>query len=290
MINKKLIILIPYFGPWPFWIDLFLRSCEKNNKVTWHLFGDHGFNNLLPENVIFHKQTFKEYCFNVSKTLVISFNPSNPYKLCDLKPALGAVHKELLKNYEYWAFSDLDLIYGDLLSYFKNDLGRFDLISTHATRVSGHLCLLKNNDYVITAFKEVDNWKSLLENPEHIFFDEKKFSKRVLPHKSWPKWFRRLVYYNDPIRWRSRFNEDYTTPRSISRYQWINGNDNLPEQWYWKDGVIQNNQTGNRSYPYFHFFEWKLEDWKTITPVLSELCPANKASKMILTVDKFECD
>ncbi len=39
---------------------------------------------------------------------------------------------------------------------------------------------------------------------------------------------------------------------------------------------------------YLHFFEWKLEDWKTITPTLSELCPANKASKMRLTVDKFE--
>ena len=63
-------------------------------------------------------------------------------------------------------FSDIDLVYGQLRGYFSEErLARYDLLSTHARRVSGHLCLLRNNERMRQAFMRVHGWQACFEDP-----------------------------------------------------------------------------------------------------------------------------
>src|SRR5690554_4211993 len=118
MQQPSIILLIPYFGKWPAWFDFFLLSCEYNPTVQWKFYTDCHVPDVAPRNVRFQYITFAEYKEKVSLELDISFNPQNPYKLCDLKPALGFIHEEDVEGYDFWGFSDIDLVYGDLRRYF----------------------------------------------------------------------------------------------------------------------------------------------------------------------------
>ena len=100
-----------------------------------------------------------DYYQLVSDRLNIDFKPSSPYKLCDLKPALGYIHADRIKGFDFWAFGDIDLVYGNLRQYFNEArLKRYHLLSTHERRVSGHLCLIRNTERERRLFMRIDNW------------------------------------------------------------------------------------------------------------------------------------
>lgn len=116
----KVAIIIPYFGEFPVWMDLFLASCYWNNRISnnilvdWFIITDNAISFKVYPNTYFIQKTYQEYCEQVSKMLAIDFHPSSPYKLCDLKPFYGFIHKKDLNDYTHWGFGDLDLCYGDL--------------------------------------------------------------------------------------------------------------------------------------------------------------------------------
>lgn len=117
-VSPSICFVIPYFGRWPFWMPLFLESCRLNSDIDWLLFSDCGEPEHLPPNVRIEPIDYASYCAWVSQRLGIPFAPANPYKLCDLKPALGYIHEDRLRGYDFWAFGDLDVLYGRLREYF----------------------------------------------------------------------------------------------------------------------------------------------------------------------------
>lgn len=258
----EITVLIPWFGEWPFWLPFYLESCRANPRVRWVLYTDSPVPEDCPENVHIRQMSFDDYKRLVSQRLGIAFNPRSPYKLCDLKPALGYLHADELGDSRFFAFSDIDLVYGDLLGYFGELMQRYDCISTHANRISGHFCLLRNKPRMRRAFMRIPEWRGLLEDPEHRFMDEAHFTKVFRRGKNLPAVVRWSLSLFDSYRRRAFFREEYTTPRSESRVRWLNGNDNLPRAWYWQKGRVVTSQTGARQFPYFHFFAWKLGDWR----------------------------
>src|SRR5688572_32692553 len=71
--------------------------------------------------------------------------------LCDLKPAYGMVFAEFTQGYEYWAFGDEDVLYGDLDGMLAPELNAApDMVipGTSSARmegnVQGHLTVLRN--------------------------------------------------------------------------------------------------------------------------------------------------
>lgn len=260
MRDPKILFLIPYFGRWPFWMPFFLRSCAANPDIDWLFFTDCGVPPDAPDNVHFEACSFADYCRQVSVRLGIDFRPQSPYKLCDLKPALGEVHAEHLAGYDFWGFSDIDLIYGDLRAYFSAErLARVDLLSTHARRISGHLCLLRNSVRMRQAFMSVPNWRTLLADNAHSAFDEGAFSRLFIRHKGWPAPLRRLVDACNPWRRRSEFVEAFSTPNG--RVAWHDGSLRFPERWIWRSGRLYNDRDAERTFPYFHFIGWKCDAW-----------------------------
>lgn len=252
----RLRILIPYFGRWPFWMPLFLRSCEINPDISWLLFSDCGKPSRCPGNVQIYETSFQDYCAKVSARLNIKFSPTEPYKLCDLKPALGEVHEEELVGYSHWAFGDIDLVYGQLSDYIASrGPERFDVFSMHARRLSGHLTVLKNTPDITRAYRRVPGWDDALTSPEHLAFDEKAFSKVFLRHKNSPAWVRKIAAWFDPWLTRADFSEAYTTPNA--KIPWRDGRFVFPVQWYWQGGQLWNDLDQQFRYPYLHFMNWK---------------------------------
>jgi len=66
---KKIRIIIPYFGKWPLWIDLFLESCRFNPTVDWLIFTDCPMPGNRPENVAFESIAFEGYAQLLNKRL-----------------------------------------------------------------------------------------------------------------------------------------------------------------------------------------------------------------------------
>lgn len=259
---KSIVILVPYFGVWPFWFDLFLASCARNPTINWLFFTDCGVPAGAPANVAFRQLAFADYKRCVSAFLGIDFDPADPYKLCDLRPAFGFLHRREIERFDFWGFGDIDVIYGDLRAYFHEQrLANHQLLSCHARRISGHLTLIANTEVMRDAFRAVPDWRELMAG-RHVAFDERRFSRVFLRHRSWPKWLRDWVYRNDPHMRNVEFNETYSTgPCNVP---WIDGTLNYPQAWYWRGGKLTNDLTGAREFPYFHFVQWKQLDWRGV--------------------------
>jgi hypothetical protein len=254
--QHRICFLIPYFGKLPFWMPFFLASCKCNPSIDWIIFTDQSYQHYIPTNVKFVYKTFEEYNQLISNKLGIQFHPKNPYKLCDIKPALGYIHQDAIEEYDYWGFSDIDLIYGELRAYFTNDrLEAFELHSTHATRIAGHMCLIRNSSKMNKSFMRVKNWRVIFEDQAHHAFDEKAYSKLFLKHKNSPKWIQKIARIMNPWLRMADFTEAYSTPNA--RIPWVDGSIKYPTMWYWFNGKLTNNLTSERSFPYFHFLVWK---------------------------------
>ena len=257
---KRIRILVSYFGRWPSWMPLFLKSCERNADIDWLFHTDCGPAEGAPDNVRFCQISFADYCKLVEERLQIPFSPASAYKLCDLKPLLGYIHETDLEGYDFWGFGDLDLVYGNLRHFFTDQLlSDCDLVSTHGRRVSGHLCLLRNTPAMRQAFMQVPGWKEILAAREHLSFDESAFSRLFVKRKNWPDWARSIyARLFSQAGMRACFTEQYTTPNG--HIAWHDNGFEFPGAWYWSDGTVTNNQDGDREFPYFHFMFWK-RDW-----------------------------
>lgn len=261
MSSPSIVLLIPYFGKWPVWFSFFLMSCRYNRSIQWVFYTDCGIPENVPENVFFNETTFSGYKNYVSDKLKINFNPESPYKLCDLKPALGYIHEKDIKGYDFWGFSDIDLVYGDLRSYFSLErLMRYDLLSTHARRISGHFCLMRNTKKMRESFKLIKNWQELLADNTHHALDEGAYSRIFIRHKNFPTWLSGFLSRFNSWRTASEFSEAFTTPNG--RVQWIDNSYKFPTEWRWSKGRLINNLTGSKEFPYFHFIAWKNEFYK----------------------------
>lgn len=249
-------IVIPYFGKWPNWMDFFLVSCEANPTIDWFLLGDHQPAAALPPNVSFRAISWQDYKDHVSQKLGIHFSAENPYKLCDLKPAFGRIHDDILSGYDFFGFGDVDIIYGDIRNFYTPKLlYKFKLLSTHYYGVSGHLCLIRNEAPWVDAFKRVPGWQSVFEDTKNHVFDEWAFSKVFLRGGGQPK----------PLRWlRNRYNifhrlayfkEQHVTP--VGFYVEPRDQQAPPERYRWIKGKLCSAYSDNTEYIYLHFMNWK---------------------------------
>jgi hypothetical protein len=253
--RPRICILIPYFGRWPFWMPFFLESCRRNPDIDWLLFSDCGIPENLPENVRINAIRYEDYCALVARRLKIPFMPENPYKLCDIRPALGHIHADCLKNHDFWGWGDIDVVYGQLREYFTDQrLARYDLVSCHARRVSGHLALIRNTPRMCQAFRRIPDWRQRFSG-SHQALDEGAFSRIFLWRKNFPEPLFKLVGLFNPWRRKSDFREAYSTPNA--GLAWTNGSRNFPANWFWREGHLSNDKDIGREFPYFHFMSWK---------------------------------
>lgn len=96
---------------------ILLQSCSHNTLFQWLIFGSSPSITPTPDNVQFVPIDQPALEQLVSETLAVPWKMARGYKLVDLKPAYGHIFSEWLQGYDFWGYTDMDVIYGRLTDF-----------------------------------------------------------------------------------------------------------------------------------------------------------------------------
>ncbi|WP_341461809.1 DUF6625 family protein [Megamonas funiformis] len=169
---KKIVFICPYFGAFPDYFNLTLKSIEYNKTIDWLIITDIKEKYDYPDNVKVINMSFTELRKKVQSCFDFKIYLGKPYKLCDYKCAYGLIFEEYIKNYDFWGHCDLDCIYGDLRKFLPENI----LKENERIYCLGHMSLYKNNDKVNNIFKnkidEETDYKNIFTKERPFSFDE----------------------------------------------------------------------------------------------------------------------
>lgn len=137
---KRIAFIIPYFGKFNNYFNLWLESCRNNPTVDWFILTDNKDNFDFPENVHKIATTLEQVRQHFSSVFGFEVALAKPYKLCDMKPSYVYVFQDLVKDYDFCGWCDVDLIWGNIRSFLADEvLDNYDMISRW-----GHCTLIRN--------------------------------------------------------------------------------------------------------------------------------------------------
>lgn len=169
---KSINMIIPYFGEFPNYFQLFLNSCKMNPTIDWTIITDNKEKYEYPDNVKKIKMTFSELRAKVQEKFDFHVALDKPYKLCDLRPAYGYIFPQLVQGYDYWGYCDLDVIYGDIRKFLTADVLTYPKVFQ-----LGHFTLIRNEERYNTLFmNQLDGeeyYRKVFQSPESYNFDER---------------------------------------------------------------------------------------------------------------------
>lgn len=146
----RVCIVTVYFGKLPVYFPLWVCSVKYNSSIDFIVYTDDDFDGSLPPNLQIKRLTLSGLKQRATAKLGLNVCLDRPYKCCDFKPVYGLIFEDDLKEYDYWGHCDIDLIFGDLKSFFlKNRLEKYDRFLT-----LGHLSLYRNTKEVNMRYEE----------------------------------------------------------------------------------------------------------------------------------------
>ena len=118
LVTMRLVVFTVFFGDWPPWMPLTLRSMELNANVSFVVIGNAPPPAVLPSNVAFETIDWLE----MQRRLSLLLTPANAssvrytfhYKANDIKPLAPRLYPRRTLGMDWWAWADLDVIFGDL--------------------------------------------------------------------------------------------------------------------------------------------------------------------------------
>lgn len=163
-----------YFGPFPWYFEYYLHSCASNPSIDFYIVTDNiNLTHTLPGNVRILNETLSSFAILAKERLGVDIDLNEPYKLNDFKPAYGVIFADLLNDYKFWGFTDIDLIYGDIRYFFSDEiLAEFDIFSVRPEYLSGFFSLFRNRHDVNYFFTKSKDYPHIYANPEYLSFDE----------------------------------------------------------------------------------------------------------------------
>ena len=170
----KVLIILPYFGETPAWLDYFLKSCSYNPGINWLLYSNIKLERRPYRNILIENASIEDFNRLASSKLGISIRISHPYKICDFRPAFGVIFKDYIKNYGFWGYCDLDLIFGKISDFINRDhLKIYDVITSKPNYISGHFTLYRNCSFTQSLYKKIWNiYRILRQDNRHYAIDE----------------------------------------------------------------------------------------------------------------------
>jgi hypothetical protein len=219
-----------------------------------------------PSNILHMKVPLPAYLGFVQHKLDLRLEWSDAYKLCDLKPALGLLHHDVTRQYEFWGDTDMDLVYGDVLGPYVPFMDEFDIISSHTCIAAGHLTVYRTMDETLTLFSRYPHWREKFSGGVHVHYDERYMTNLLMPKvkQSNLRFAERFV--TEPViggkRLKALFKEQYTT---YNGEDWLLPGGKLaqPTAWTWDRGVVSNDVMGP-GILYAHFSHWNSGRWGNV--------------------------
>lgn len=188
--KNSICLILPYFGRFHSYFERWLRSVAFNDSISFLIFTNDRTPYEYPQNVHVEYCDFMEFAQRFQDYFDFEVSLKTPYKLCDFRPAYGTVLQEYLKDYMFWGHCDCDLIFGDIRTFFSNEI-----LDVHDKILSrGHLTLYRNIDGVNNFFMResvgVNAWKKVFSSPTSFAYDEwsagtgvSELWSRIMPEK-----------------------------------------------------------------------------------------------------------
>jgi len=247
-----LVIICVYFGRWPAWMNFFVESCKWNPEVHWRIYTDCGEPENRADNITFIPVSFADYAANARERLNIAFEPANPFKLCDLRPAFGVLHESEIAAYPFYGHGDIDVIYGNIEKFYGALRDDYDVMSTHPERASGHFLVIRNTPALRRAYELIPSYAEVLADPHQTGIEESGYTPVL----------------RNVVGDRALFVERYSTV--LSTRGWHDGTLEYPSHWTWRAGRLTNNRDGEREFLYLHFMRWQASHWINDPPLPGE--------------------
>ena len=167
---KKIVLIFPYFGKLPVQYGMWRASAIENPTVDFMFFTDA---DVEPApNIIVHKMKFGDFREIVQSAFDFPIVLDRPYKLCEYKQAYGYILKDFIRDYDFWGYGDVDLVYGDIRHFLTDDILQSYLFFLG----EGHLSLLRNNQDATTYFMKIEpgyqDYHNAFTTTNITFFDE----------------------------------------------------------------------------------------------------------------------
>ena len=248
---ERIAVISVYYGALPPYYRLWLRSCAFNPTIDFFLVTDIDIDGRqLPQNVRKIPLSFDDFRELAAKKLGRPVRMDTPYKICDYKVMYGIILEDYLKGYDYWAHCDMDLIFGDLRSFFDTyQLSRYDRF-LHL----GHLSLYRNtpdcNQYFKLPGSKCGDWEHVISTPENCIFDEWPGICEIYHQNNLPM-FEQRIFADISMRY-SRFRlalKDKNYNQQV--FYWENGH---VFRSYWMHGAEHRDE-----FIYIHFQKRKFE-------------------------------
>jgi hypothetical protein len=257
--SKSIVMIIAYFGKWPDWIHFFMASCAANPTIDWLIYTDCDAPENTPTNVRIRTLEFGDYQRLIRERLTPGFQAASPYKMCDVKPFLGFLHRDEIEGYDWFGFGDLDVVYGNLRRFITDDvLERHEVFSSHAGRLSGHFALFENSLKHREMFRKIRGWEAALSDPKTIGLDEAQLGQLYRRFNWAPRKIRKRLWSHFGRFSATVFYEEQHST-IFSNIPWLDGTTGMdqPDVWFWCDGELKNSRDGDRQFMYLHFMNWK---------------------------------
>lgn len=169
---QSIVLVVPYFGKLPTIFPLWLLSVRYNPTIDVLLLTDDQTPYDYPVNVRKINMNFNECRTLIQSKYNFLISLPKPYKLCDYKPAYGYIFSEYIKQYDFWGFCDVDLIFGNLRHFLTEELlQQYDRLFFH-----GHFALTRNTDICNHIYENkidgCDYYQDVFQDPGNLYFDE----------------------------------------------------------------------------------------------------------------------
>ena len=161
---------------WPIsppWLPAFFRSCQTNADVQWLIYAD--FDLPTPPNVTMKRMDLREFEARASDVVgvPITIDRAMVRKICDFKPLYGLMFADDLRGFDFLAYSDLDVIWGDVRQFATDELlNEHVIVSPRQRKLGGHGTFVRNTEANNRLFEIVPDVMAHLRNPHCVRVDE----------------------------------------------------------------------------------------------------------------------
>jgi hypothetical protein len=225
--RPTLAVIVTYFGSAPPWLAAFFRSCETNGDVQWLLYADFAPAFPTPANVTIRRTDLRDFNARASDAVgaAIAIDHASLRKVCDFKPVYGLMFADDLRGFDWWAYSDLDVVWGDVRRFVTDDLLHTCIVvSPRQRKLGGHGTFLRNTDAVNRTFELIPDVVEQLRNPKYLRLDENILTnclRDLIARSSFKA--RPKIYWEDEMTISAAYQKALIMDERDWRFEWKQG-------------------------------------------------------------------
>jgi hypothetical protein len=155
-----------WLGPYPKIWHLTGRSGSRQGIDTYFIIADTPPPKLYP-GMVFIKMTMDDINKRVRKIMPNYQGLPRAYKICDLRPMFYWIFQDIIKDYDFFMWTDMDAMYGRYSIVEKLVTANVDIIS-HSSSIGGYWTWFRNDYFAKT------------EKLWHKEFSDEKFQQMVM--------------------------------------------------------------------------------------------------------------